>query len=90
MIIGIVAIAGVSSLGLASAAVTTKMVDEVNSRLPKEMQFEPLGWYLDKTVRLHHEYRRLLPQGGLSTRLWIIVALMFACLLALVWALGFF
>ena len=89
MIIGIVATAGVSALGLLSSVTSYKIVDKVNSRLPKERQFSPFGWWAGKTLRLHSEYRRLFPDGNLVVRFWTITAMMFACLLALAWTIGF-
>lgn len=90
MIVGIVAIAGVSTLGLLSSVTAHKMVDEVNARLPKELQLSPFGWYAGKTLHLHSEYRRLFPNGKLVARFWTITALMFVCLLVFAWAIGFF
>jgi hypothetical protein len=90
MIIGIAAIAGVSALGLLSSLTSYKMMDEVNARLPKERRFGPFGWWAGKTLHLHGEYRRLFPDGKLLARFWTTTALMFACLLAAAWAIGFF
>jgi hypothetical protein len=90
MIIGIVALAGVSTLGLLSSVTSYKMVDEVNSRLPKDRQFSSFGWWAGKTLRMHSEYRRLFPEGNLVARFWTITIMMFACLLVLAWTIGFF
>jgi hypothetical protein len=90
VIIGIAAIVGGSTLGLLSAMVSQRMADQVNERLPKDQQFFPLGWYFQKTLRLHREYKRLLPDGNLATKVRTMTALMFACLLIAAWALGFF
>jgi len=89
VIIGIAAIIGVSALGLLSTVVSQRMLDQVNERLPKDQQFSPLGWYFQKTIRLHSEYRRLFPGGNLATRVWTMMALMFACLLIGAWAIAF-
>jgi len=90
LLIGIAAIAGVSVCGLMSALVNSKMVDQVNGRLPKDVQFSPLGWYLSKTLRLHREYRRLFPDGHLLLQVRLLIALMFGSLMVCAWALGFF
>ena len=70
--------------------VNSEMVDQVNGRLPKDMQFSPLGWYLSKTLRLHREYRRLFPDGELLLQARLLMAVGFGGLLVGVWALGFF
>jgi hypothetical protein len=90
MITGIAAIAGVSAFGLLSTMISYKMMDQVNARLPKDRRFATFGWWAGKALRLHSEYRRLFPDGKLLARLWTITALMFACLLAAAWAIGFF
>jgi len=56
------------------------MVDAVNAKLPTKDQFDHLWWYPNKTFRLHREYRRLYPDGGLLRRQGILVTLMFLCL----------
>lgn len=90
LLIGIAAIAGVSLCGLMSTFVNSKMVDEVNGRLPKDAQFPLLGWDLSKTLRLHHEYRRLFPEGQLLWQVRILIALGLGSLTLCAWALGFF
>ena len=67
---------GVGALGTASAITGFKIVDAVNAKLPKQEQFEPLGWYLTKTIRLHREYRRLYPTGRLLWRQGIFASFM--------------
>jgi hypothetical protein len=81
---------GVSVCALISALVNSEMVDQVNGRLPKHMQFSPLGWYLLKTLRLHREYRRLFPDGHLLLQLRLLIAFMFGSLMVCAWTLGFF
>lgn len=66
------------------------MVDEVNEKLPKENQFDLLGWYLPKTLRLHREYKRLYPTGQLSRKYRTLGALMFISMLISAGCLGFF
>jgi hypothetical protein len=90
VVVGIAAIVGVSALGLLSAVVSQRIVNQVNERLPKEQQFSPFGWYFQKTLRLHREYRRQLPDGNLAAIVWMLMALMLVCMLMAAWALGFF
>ena len=90
VIIGIIAIACISVCGPISTFTSSEMVDQVNARLPKSEQFEGLGWYTEKTLRLHREYRRLYPEGRLLFKLRVLTALMFACLLISAWAFGVF
>jgi hypothetical protein len=89
LLIGIAAIAGVSVCGLMSALANSKMVDQVNRKLPKDVQFSPLGWYFSKTLRLHREYRRLFPDGQLL-QVRLLIALGFGSLIVGAWALRFF
>jgi hypothetical protein len=51
--------------GSASMVKTRRMVNDVNSKLPPDQQFSPLGWYYTKHRRLLFEYRRLYPDGKL-------------------------
>jgi hypothetical protein len=90
VIIGIAAIVGMAVCGLFGAIANIEMVEEVNSRLPKDSQFSPMGWYLPKTLQVHREYKRLFPKGTLLVKVRIAVAIAFGCLLSSVWALGFF
>jgi hypothetical protein len=55
-----------SICGLLSTFAGYEMMDKVNAKLPKEDQFDPLGWYWSTTRRLHREYKRLYPSGRLS------------------------
>jgi hypothetical protein len=55
----------VAGLGVASTFNAWALVAAVNARLPEHESFAPLGWWLDKTLRLHSEYRRLYPSGAL-------------------------
>jgi hypothetical protein len=77
-------------LRLVGTIANIEMLEEVNSVLPKESQFSPMGWYLSKTLRLHREYKRLFPAGTLLTKVRLAIAFAFGCLLGGVWALGFF
>lgn len=82
------AIAVSSLAGILSTLLTAKMVEQVNSRTQKEMQFSPSGWYLTKTLKLYREYGRLFPSGGLLLTLHILKALMFGSLVLCAWAIG--
>ena len=88
IMVGIVALAGVSVCGLISAFADMDMVDKVNDKFPTEQQFDLLGWYLPKTQRLRGEYRRLYPDGPLLFRGRVCFALMFICLAICAWGLG--
>jgi hypothetical protein len=90
MIVGIAALVGTTACGLFGAIANLEMVEEVNSRLPKDSQFSPMGWYPSKRQRLHREYRRLFPTGTLLIKVRAAIAIAFGCLLGGVWALGFF
>ena len=82
VIVGIVAVVGVATCGLFGTIANIEMVKEVNSRLPKDSQFSPMGWYLSKTLRLHHEYKRLFPNGTLLVRVRVAIGIAFGWLLA--------
>ena len=56
------------------------MVDAVNEKLPTNDQFSPFWWYPTKMARLHREYRRLYPGGGLIRRERVFFALTCLCL----------
>ncbi len=51
IIIGIIALVGVSGCGLISTLVSNQIVDKVNDKLPETEQFEALGWHLVKRQR---------------------------------------
>ena len=90
VIVGLVAVAGVSTCGLTAGLVWMQMVDQVNRQLPKEQQFGQLGWYLPKSIRLRRAYKRLYPSGNLLKKHDALGILAFTCLLAGAWSLGFF
>jgi hypothetical protein len=48
LMVGIAAIVGTAACGLSSAIANMEIAEEVNSRLPKDAQFSPMGWYLSK------------------------------------------
>ena len=89
-IIGAVALACVAVMGIISTLTHLEMVDKVNERLPKEKQFDQLGWYVTKFLRLFREYKKLFPDGRLRLRLWVLTALMFGCVVVSAWGFGLF
>jgi hypothetical protein len=88
VIVLVVAVAGMAACCLLGAISNMKMVEKVNSRLPKDAQSFPMGWYLSKTLRLHREYKRLFPTGTLLIKVRIATGVGLGCLLGCVWALG--
>jgi hypothetical protein len=88
--VGIVALVCVSICGMTATFKMLAMVDQVNERLPKEEQFDPLGWYLTKTQRLHREYKRLYPDGRLLLQYYVACGLGIVCLLICAWGFRFF
>ena len=70
------------AVGVTSVALHSKMVDEVNSRLDAKDQFDHLGWYLPKRIRLQREYRRLFPAGPLIRRLHLVAGAALALVVA--------
>jgi hypothetical protein len=89
-IIGIVALACIATCGMFSTFASWEIMDRVNERLPKEERFKTLWWYASKYHRLHREYKRLYPDGGLVLKYRVLTALMFALLLICAWGFGFF
>jgi len=65
------------------------IVDAVNAKLPKDDQFNPIGWWLPKTLRLHHQYNRLYPDGPLVRRQGILAAVMLFCIVLVAGLIGF-
>ena len=70
---------GVGGFGIAATITQFAIVDAVNEKLPKNEQFEHLGWYLTKTARLYREYRRFYPTGKLLRRQYILWSIMLVC-----------
>lgn len=81
VIVGVAALVGVPISGFISTITSYEMMDEVNAKLPKEAQFERIGWYASKTLRLHREYRRFYPDGRLLFKVRALFAVMAVCLL---------
>ena len=71
----------VGGLGLSASITQFAIVDAVNEKLPETEQFNHLGWYPTKTLRLKREYRRLYPTGKLLRRQYILWALALVCLI---------
>jgi hypothetical protein len=90
IIIGIVGLVCMSICAMLGTFKSFEMIDKVNERLPKEKQFESLGWYSSKYQRLDREYRRLYPDGRLLMQVRILGALGIACSLISGWGFGFF
>jgi len=74
---------------LAANHTVSAIVDAINEKLPADDQFSYLGWYPGKVFRVHREYRRLYPDGGLLRREGILVRLMFLCLAVAAGLFGF-
>lgn len=89
LLVGIAAVAGVSVCGLLSTVINYKMMDQVNSKRPKDAQFSLIGRYFAKNMRLHREYRRLFPDGQLLLQVRLLLGLMCGCLVVGAWAMGF-
>lgn len=79
----------IGGLGIASTITHSAIVEAVNEKLPREKQFEILGWYFPKYLKLISEYRRLYPTGGLLRRAGFIGAVMLLCLLLAAALIGF-
>ncbi len=80
----------IAGLGIASALNQWAMVDAVNTQLPEQERFEPLGWWFGKAARLSQEYRRLFPSGPLLRRQGVYALLMNVCSALVPAVLGFF
>jgi hypothetical protein len=80
LLIEVVAFAGVSTLGLLLTLANYKLVSEVNSLCPQELEFSRIGGDVMKLLHLHREYQRLVPGGNLHLRIRVMAVLMFACM----------
>lgn len=89
IIIGAVALAGISACGVLSTIVAQGMVSRVNERLPEGARLSPGWWSFFKLQRLSAEYRRLFPEGRLLRRLHLTLAIAGACFAAVARAMGF-
>ena len=79
----------VAGFGIAATINQFAIVDAVNKKLPKDEQFDRHGWYLTNTLRLHREYRRFYPVGGLLWRQGVLWAVMLVCLVLAASLIGF-
>ena len=79
----------VGGFGLASTVYQFAVVDAVNAKLPGADQFDAIGWWPTKTFRLHAQYRRLYPNGGLLRQQAILAAAMHFCILIATSLIGF-
>ena len=79
----------VGVFGIAATINQFAIVDAVNAKLPADDQLDRIGWFLQKTLRLHREYRLQYPDGGLVRRQGIMAATMLFCILLAVWLIGF-
>ena len=87
VIVGIIALVYGSACAMAAMFTTYGMLDRVNKKLPIEQQFDPLGWYYLKSLRLRREYKRLYPDGRLLSRIRFLTVMIFGCLVILLWVL---
>jgi|HubBroStandDraft_5_1064220.scaffolds.fasta_scaffold1485840_1 hypothetical protein len=90
LVVGLIALVGGSIFGIASTVVHLEMVGKVNAILPRERQFAELGWYWQKSERMHREYRMLFPDGDLLRKWRVMVAAAVVSLLICAWSLGLF
>ncbi|HZM90010.1 MAG TPA: hypothetical protein VFF31_26050 [Blastocatellia bacterium] len=79
----------VGGFGLAAAINHYAIVEAVNAKLRREEEFELLGWYPRKALRLRSEYRRLYPTGRLLRREGVLEAIMLLCLVLAAAIIGF-
>ena len=86
LLIEIAAVAGVSTLGLLLTLANYRLVGQVNSLCPQELQSAHAGADVLKLLHLHREYQRLFPEGNLLFKIRIMMVLMFACMLAAAFA----
>jgi hypothetical protein len=90
LILGVLAIAGVSTCGLLATLTHYEIADKVNENLPEMGQFGWLGWCRLKSGRFEREYKRLYPSGRLLRKMRILCVLALISLLIGAWAFGFF
>jgi hypothetical protein len=76
--------------GLLSSLRIFEMADRVNEKLPKEEQFETLGWHLSKQQDLWRSYKSLYPNGALLLQVRVLMAFSFVFLLVAAWCFSFF
>ena len=69
--------------------IQSRMLDEVNARLPDNARISPYGWYATKYMRLLGEYRRFYPSGRRLRQLRLLSMAMFLSMACAVLAIGF-
>jgi hypothetical protein len=89
-IIGIVAFGCGTICALVAGFIHFQVKDLVKAKLPESEQFDWAWWYMDKTLRLRREYKRLYPGGRHIVRIHILEATMFCCLGLSAWGFRFF
>jgi len=89
IIIGSVCVISIPVCGMLSLVVHQKMLDAVNSRLPKEQQFAYAWWGPSKKQRFYSEYHRLYPSGLLVRKLCALGTGMVAAGVVLMIVVGF-
>lgn len=89
LVVAFVILLCVGGFGLAGAINAFAIIEAVNAKLPAEDQFDPFWWYPPKTLRLHEQYRRLFPDGGLVRRQGILTSIMLLCIVLAAGLLGF-
>jgi hypothetical protein len=87
LIVGLIAWACGVACAMYSAFYSWTALDQVNEKLPVKERFWPLFWGFDSRWKLHHEYRRLYPEGQLLRKARYYVVAFFACFLIAFWAL---
>jgi hypothetical protein len=86
LMLEIASMAGVSTLGFLLTLANYRLVAQVNSLCPQELEMSRPGGDVLKLLHLHREYRRLFPEGNLLFRIRIMIAMLFACMLVAVLA----
>src|SRR5712672_438406 len=79
----------IDGVGMAATITAFAIIDAVNAKLPTNEQFDRLGWWLPKTLRLHREYRRLYPDGALVRQEGVLGAIMLICVVLAATLIGF-
>lgn len=90
LVVGVLAIVGVSVCGLVCTFVNFEIVDRVNENLPADKQYSWIGWHAEKTGRLFSDYRKFYPTGGLIRRLYFVSAIGGCFLVLSAWGFKFF
>jgi hypothetical protein len=85
----LVFVLGVGVLGIVGTINQFAIVEAVNAKLPPGDQFDTLGWWPSKTLRLHRQYRRLYPDGRLLWRQGVLASAMLFCMVLAGGLIGF-